>query len=368
MEGPMGLYKRGRTYWIDYYANGKRHREPVGNREEARVVLGERLQGIRQGKHPELMKLSPTLFADHVVEVKAKHYAHKRCRQWAELVIDVHLKPFFGTRVLTEITPRLIGDYISARRTKGVGAATVNNERAVLSKILSLAVEWDRLPRNPVSKVPKLELAAVDRSRGIVNGRRMRYLSVEEAKKLIEKAPDHIKPVLVTCLETGGRISEVLSLTFDDLDFGRGVLYFNQTNTKSGRQREIPMTPLLVETLRERAKVRRIDDRRGYVFTRFGERIRDIRTAFSTARDRAGLGPDVTVHVLRHSAAALYISRPGSDLHMLRDLLGHQDLRTTMVYAHLAPEYRKAAVPLMGIGGAPANGHKSDTGSRSAAG
>lgn len=360
----MSVYRRGKTYWIDYYVNGKRVREAIGTRQEARVVLGERLQGMRQGKHPELMKLSPTLFRDHAAEVMAKHYAHKRSRAWAKLVIEVHLVKFFGDRYLTEITPRLIGDYITHRKAAGVGNATVNNERAILSKSLALAVEWDRLPANPVRKVKKLELAAGDRERGIENGRRIRFLTRDEAKSLIEHAPDHLKPVLVCCLETGGRISEVLALTLGDIDLGRGVLYFNQTNTKSGRQREIPLTPLLAATLRERAKVRRINDPRGYVFTRFGKPMRDIRTAFSKARERAKLGRDVTVHTLRHTFAAMYISRPGSDLNLLRDLLGHQDLRTSMIYAHLAPEYRKAAVPMMGIEGAPiADGHKSVTGS-----
>jgi site-specific recombinase XerD len=76
---------------------------------------------------------------------------------------------------------------------------------------------------------------------------------------------------------------------------------------------------------------------------------------------QAVAGRDVTFHTLRHKGATWYISRPGSDLNLLRDLLGHQDLRTTMIYAHLSPQYRKSAVALMGNGGAAADGHKSVT-------
>jgi integrase len=349
----MGLYKRGDTYWIDYYVNGKRMREAVGTRQEARVVLGERLQGIRQGKHPELMKLEAVTFKAHAAEVLAKHYAGKRSREWAKIVIDVHLVPFFGAHYLATITPRMVSEYVAGRLAAGMSRATANNERAVLSKVMSLAVEWNRLPQNPVRKVKKLEN----------NNGRLRFLTRDEADALIAKAPDHLRPVIVTALETMGRLSEVLGLKWDDVDLERGILYFDQTNTKNARQREIPMTPLLTAALKERARVRAIGgDAREYVFTRFGRRLQDVRTAFEKARTRAGLGTDVTFHTLRHTGAAWYISRPGSDLNLLRDLLGHQDLRTTMIYAHLSPQYRKSAVALMGMnGGAAADGHKSVT-------
>lgn len=312
-------------------------------------MLGERTKAIRQAKHPELLEVKPVLFKDHANEVLAKHYGSRRCLEWAKVVIDVHLVPYFGAHYLTTITPRMISAYVADRLAKGRSKATVNNERAVLSKIMCLAVEWDRLSLNRVRKVGKQE----------VNNGRLRYLSADEAKALIEKAPRHLKPVIVTALERGGRLSEVLGLKYDDIDFDRGLLYFDQTNTKNAKQREIPMTSALVAALRERSKVRSIGgDARVYVFTRHGNRLQDIRTAFETARDGAGLGEDVTFHTLRHTFASWYIQRPGSDLNLLRELLGHQELRTTMIYAHLSPQYRKSAVALMGIDGV---GHTVDT-------
>jgi integrase len=338
------IVKRGKDYWIDYRypptREGKRYRQKVGpSKAEAQIKLSEKLKDIRHGLDPAIREVKPILFKDHAAEVLAKHYGPKRCREWADIVINKHLVPFFGEMFLGTINAKSVTDYMASRREQKRSNGTVNNERAVLSKIMSLAVEWDRVHANPVRKVEKLERA---------DGR-TRFLTHDEADKLIEKAPPHLKAVIVTALETGGRLSEVLGLKWDDLDLDRGLLYFDQTNTKSAKQREIPMTPLLLATLRAKDKVRAISgDGRTYVFTLHGKRLRDIRTAFDVAHERAKLGPDVTFHTLRHTFASWYVMRPGSDLKVLQELLGHQDLKTTMIYSHLSPDYKRAARNLIG--------------------
>ncbi len=360
----MGLYKQcgcGREtesphtehtkdWFIDYYyppgRAGRRVREKIGpKKDEARIVLAKRLEDIRQGRNPELRKIKPVLFKDHAAEVLAKHYAAKRSHEWAKLMIEKHLSPFFREAFLANVNPKMVSDYMSARLGAGVRNGTVNGERAVLSKVMSLAVAWERIHENPVRRVAKLE-----QSRG-----RLRFLTHDEADRLVEKAPTHIQPVIVTALETGGRLSEVLGLRWEDVDFGRGLLYFDQTNCKSGKQREIPMTPTLTATLKGIARGI-AGPAREYIFSRYGKRLQDIRTAFEKTKQRTNekaeeqdkLGADVTFHTLRHTFASWYAMRPGSDLNLLRELLGHQDLKTTMIYAHLSPTYRKAAVPLMG--------------------
>jgi len=351
----MGLYKKGKSWYIDYRfppgRQGKRIRECVGpEKDEARILLGRRLEDMRHGKNPVLRKVVPVMFKDHAAEVIKQHYEKKRSVEWARMVIDKHLTPFFGQTFLANITPKMITDYMTRRLEAGVCNGTVNGERAVLSKIMNLAVEWERIHENPVRRVKKLEKSS---------GRR-RFLSYDEADSLVANSPQHFRPVVITALETGGRLSEVLGLKWEDLDFDGELLFFSQTNTKNAKLREIPMTPLLALTLKERARVRAISgDAREYVFTRYGKRLRDVRTAFEKAKGRAGLGKDVTFHTLRHTFASWYAMGPGSDLNLLRELLGHQDLKTTMIYAHLSPTYRRSALPMMGR--QPVGGHQVDT-------
>jgi len=343
----MSLYKKGKNWYIDYYYPpgrlGTRVREKVGPvKDEARIMLAKRLEDIRQGRNPELRKVSPTLFKAHARKCLTEHYGKKRCEPWARLVIERHLIPWFSKRLLGEMTPKFVSEYMTARLGDGVVNNTVNHERAVLSKIMNLAMDWELIHDNPVRRVKRLELPEG----------RPRFLTHDEADRLIANAPHHLVPVLVTALETGGRLSEVMGLKWEDVSFDRGLLYFDQTNTKNAKQREIPMTPALLTTLRNRSKVRAIGgDARIWLFTRYGKRLQDVRTAFEMSRKRAGLGPDVTFHTLRHTFASWYAMR-GGDLNRLRALLGHQDLKTTMIYAHLSLDYMKAAVPLIGRQGA----------------
>lgn len=348
----MSLSKRGKIWYAEIRYAGQRRREAVGPRkEEAAAVLAKWKEEIRHGRFPTLRRVQPILFKDHAAEVLEKHYSQKRSYEWAKMIIEVHLVPFFGDIFLGSITPAKIEEYRAMRLAavshlnRRISRGTVNNERSLLSKIMSLAVKWERVGMNPVRAVEKYETPQG----------RLRFLSHEEADRLIAKAGDHLKPILVTALETGGRLSEVLGLRWADVDFDRGILHFDQTNTKNARRREIPMTPLLVATLREHSRVRGIrGDAREFVFTWVRKRMQDVGTSFERARIAAGLGPDVTFHTLRHTFASWFAMQPGNDLNLLRDLLGHQDLKMTMRYAHLSPTYRRSAVPLMGRQGGQA--------------
>jgi len=335
----MGLYKRGKTWYIDYYyppgRAGERIREKVGpEKDEARILLAERLSDIRQGRNPALRQIKPILFEAHAKEVLEQHYKKQRSYAWAKIVLDKHLVPVFGSEMLAAISPKKISSYVSGRLAAGISPATTNRERAVLGKVLSLAVEWGRLGENPVRKVRKLE-----ESKG-----RLRFLTDAEASLLLEKAPKHLKPVITCALHTGGRLSEILELRWAEVDMGNGLLYF--TRTKSGKVREIPLDATLTATLKERYKIRSLaGDARQFVFTRFGKRLKNVRTGFQAACFRAKLD-EVTFHTLRHTFASQLVMR-GVDLRTVQELLGHEDVTMTQRYAHLSPDHKKRAITLL---------------------
>ncbi len=329
----MGTWRRGKVWYAEIRVGGVRRREAVGSKEDALAVVAEWKKEIREGRHPTLRRVKPILFREHAKEVIAHHYSKKRSHKWAQQIIENRLDTFFGDHLLGSITPKTITEHMTRRREEGVSNGTINNERAVLSKIFRLAVRWGRIGANPVTQVERLE---------VPKGRE-RWLTHEEADALIAHAPKHLKPFLVTALETGGRKSEVLGLTWDHVDFDRGVLTFSQTNTKNAKARPIPMTPLLVGTLRALARSIRTDR----VFVRYGKPMRDVRTAFEIARVGAGLGKDVTLHTLRHTACSWYAMRGGDGTRAMK-LFGWSSEAMWRRYAHLSPGYVQSAVPLMG--------------------
>lgn len=339
-RGPKG--KKGGTWYIDYRwppgRTGKRIRECVGpEKDEAKILLAERLKDIRQGRNPELRTIKPKPFADMVKEFLEKHAARARSPKSFKDKTALLLRYFRG-KTLQEITPKALTDFANARLEDGIAKATVNRYRAILSKMFNLAIEWGYYGgENPVKTLKRFP-----ESPG-----RVRFLTAKEADGLVAAAPKHLKPILICALNTGGRLTEILRLKWEDVHLDRGILIFDQTNTKSGKQRNIPISPELDRLLRERRKVRAIGgDARIYVFTRYGVRLRSIRTAFLTARDGAGLGKNVTFHTLRHTFASWFMMNDG-DLYRLQHFLGHSTITLTQRYAHLSEEYLKAGVAFM---------------------
>src|SRR5882672_1023518 len=154
----MGLYRRGKVWWIDYYYIGNRVREPVGpEKEEARIILGERLKDIRQGRNPELRRIRPKLFDEMVAEFLKRHASQRRDYETFVLLTNVLLRYFRG-RTLQEVTPKAIEDFRAARLAESVTKATVNRHRAVLSKLFACAIDWGYFGgENPVRKVGRFQ-------------------------------------------------------------------------------------------------------------------------------------------------------------------------------------------------------------------
>ncbi len=235
-------------------------------------------------------------------------------------ILERHL----GELRITDITPKEIEAMIAARISEGVGRATVNRQRATLSKFFSWAIGRGYHPGpNPVKGVMKFR-----ESPG-----RTRYLAPEEAKKLILAAAHHLKPILMTALHTGGRLSELLALRWADLDLDRRVLVFRKETTKSRRERIVPIDDELVTLLR----ALRPGAGQDLLFDYNGRGMKNVRTAFSTARRKAGL-EDIHFHDLRHTFASWAVMN-GLDIYRLQTYMGHSTISLTQRYAHLSGEF-----------------------------
>jgi integrase len=338
------VYRTMHGYGIDYRfpptRQGKRIREFIGpNKEEAKAVLAEREKAIRLGKNPVLQRIQPKRFDETVTEFLEKHVKLRGLHERTFKKNSDRLLLHFKGRCLQEIGPPQIEDYLVARQNEGISQATANRERSLLSAIFKFAIRRGYFAEeNPCKRVQ-----AYRESPG-----RLRYLTGDEATALICKAAKHLKPILLCGLHTGGRHSELLSLTWADVDLAQGTIYFDRDKTKSGKQREIPITPALDRVLREQHRKRLTGgDARDYVFTWGRKRIASIRTAFNKARKDAGLGADVTPHTLRHTFASWYMMN-GGDIFRLKKYLGHSDIHLTERYSHLSPNYMKAGAAFIG--------------------
>lgn len=175
-----------------------------------------------------------------------------------------------------------------------------------------------------------------------------RWMTVEEASRLVEACGDHLRPLVTLLLYTGARVSEALYLDWAQVDLQRGhVIYLD---TKNGEDRGVPLHPAAVAALAN------LPHRKGAVFRRpDGEPYEEkedgggqITTAFSIAAVKAGLGerkrnPEngrwiykatVTPHTCRHTWATWHYARH-RDLLALMQLGGWKQISMVQRYAHV---------------------------------
>jgi integrase len=169
---------------------------------------------------------------------------------------------------------------------------------------------------------------------------RIRFLTSEEEQRLLAHCKEPLRPLVITALHTGLRKSEVLSLTWENVDFKRRSITVRAAYAKNGESRSIPMNDVLTTTLEE---VRIQSTATGSVFcSRKGTPYRSFRTAFECAVRKGGI-PDFTFHDLRHTFASRLVMS-GVDLPTVKELMGHKDITMTLRYTQLSSNHKYSAV------------------------
>lgn len=330
-----GIYKRGNIWWIQYAGlNGEKIRESSGSDKfrVAEALRIKRKQAIAEGRQPEIKKIGVFTFRQ-LAEEYLKWAYRQRSFKYKENIIK-HLINQFGIYKLRIFSTKLIEQFQTERLNLGNAPATVNRYLATIKHMFTKAVEWEMVEEDTLKKIRKVKQLKE-------NNRRLRYLSKEEAQALIDACNSHLKPIVITALNTGMRKSEILLLKWDNVDLRNGFILLD--HTKNGERREVPINATLMETLRNLP--RRIDG--SYVFfdPKTHNPYKEVKTGFKSACKRAGIR-DFRFHDLRHTFASQLVMA-GADLATLKELLGHKDLTMTLRYAHLAPDHKKSAVNLL---------------------
>ena len=238
--------------------------------------------------------------------------------------------PVIGGKRLDEISPFDLERYRRQRKQDGRSDVTINRELAFLRNVYSMAIAWGKASENPVKHVRFAR----------ENNGRMRILSPEEEQRLLACCGPQLRPLVLTALHTGFRKSELLSLTWDDVDFRRHAMTVQAAYSKNGESRSVPMNAVLTTTLRT---IRiNVSDESPVFCNRQGTPYRSFRTAFERAVRKAGL-KDMTFHDLRHTFASRLVMS-GVDLPTVQALMGHKTIGMTLRYTHLTSEHKRQAV------------------------
>ncbi len=334
-----GLYKRWNVWWICYVGvDGKTRRETTRteNYREAQALLIKRKQGVLDGKEPEVKRIKSYCFfelKDEYLKWAERQKSYKSKKGFVE-----QLCKEFGNLPLRNFGTRLVDQFVTKRLEQGNKPATVNRIMATLKHMFSKAVEWEMVEEETLKRIRRVKLLKE-------NNKRSRFLEEEECQILIDSAEPHLKPILITALNTGMRKTEILTLTWDNVDLKHGFILLNVT--KNDERREIPVN----ETMRQMLVnlPRRLDVHYLFFDAVSGKRYIDVKTSFHTACRRAKIR-DFRFHDLRHTFAS-HLVMAGVDIMTVKELLGHKTLAMTLRYAHLAPSHKSKAVEMLDIKG-----------------
>jgi integrase len=337
-----GIYKRGGTYWIRYAgldARIIRESSKTGKFKEAQDLLLARKQGIKEGKQPEVRRIANHSFKD-LTEGYLKWAERQRSFRSKRLAIS-QLRNQFDNLPLRHFNTMLLEQFQTERLEKGNKPATINRLLATLKHMFTKAVEWDMVEEATLKRVRKVKLLEE-------SNRRLRYLSKEECQALIKECDGHLKPIVITALNTGMRRGEILNLTWNNLDLQNGFILLDQT--KNGERREIPINSTLRGTFEDlfrgtKERPRRIDVPWVFYYPSTGRPYQSLKRSFASACRRAKI-KDFRFHDLRHCFAS-HLVMAGVDLTTVRELLGHKTLTMTLRYAHLAPSHKVKAVDVL---------------------
>lgn len=161
-------------------------------------------------------------------------------------------------------------------------------------------------------------------------------LSKQEVKRLLA-APERImeKVLFALTYDTGMRIDELVNLRIGNVDLDRGQVHVRQSKNK--KDRYVTMSPHAVRGIKKHLA---LNAPRDYLFespVRKGMPISKtrVRSLLKEAVEKAGIRKDVCVHTLRHTYATHQLEA-GQNIMVVKESLGHADIRTTLIYLHIA--------------------------------
>lgn len=326
------------------------------SKRAAQKILDERLRKINEsnGGMTRSLKTMADLFRSAWPNYLTKQRVKGSSISSWDTIVNKWISPYFGNRILSEIEPTDIGDFISYLHSKGLSQKYQVNIYGVLRLMFDVAQLNGFIASNPVN--PKIHRPLVDRKRKSV-------WTVGQARALLLAVrPEYRTPLVVLAL-TGIRAGELLALRWINIDFlrkrivitgsiWRGKLVSTKTEASD---REIGMSDHLARILLEHRKATSFKDPGDFVFSKA-----DGAPIDPDSLRRQGIYPALKAvgipyvkrasgcHAFRHLAGSIIHKETGS-LKMAQEQLGHADVGTTgNIYVHTDDELVNRSAEILG--------------------
>lgn len=317
----MSLFKRKSIWHVDVVSpSGERVRQSTGTTNKA---LAQEFHDKLKHELWRIAKLGdrPRRTWNEAVVRWLKEQSHKATIGTDKIHLrwlDAHL----NGKHLDTINRFMIDRITDAKLAEGVSNASVNRVLEVLRAILRKCVnEWEWLDRAPQVRMLKEPT------------RRIRFLTREEAQRLLAELPEHLADMAAFSLATGLRRSNVTGLQWSQVDVVKRLAWIHPDQAKARKAIPVPLNAEAVLLIRKQ-----IGKHPTHVFSYHGHPILQVSTkAWYKALERAGI-EDFRWHDLRHTWASWHVQN-GTPLFALQELGGWESPEMVRRYAHLAADH-----------------------------
>ncbi|WP_430416819.1 phage integrase [Marinobacter adhaerens] len=371
-----------KAYYLDYRdSEGRRSKYRIGlvdsmlltdAREEARrkageVAAGQNLNAVKKEKRQKAKSEKSEKLGVFIGTIYKPWRMAERKRAQEDLDrLELHFKSWYSMP-MSEITERKVIEWRQKRLVAGISAKTVNRDIAALRAVFSHAVTVGVLKETPLKKFKPLKVDMRTKVRFLSKEEDERLMQLMEEREADQRQgrkshneflrarnkplkpditddmfSDHVYPLILIAIHTGCRPEELLNLDWKNVDLHHKTLTVEGYGAKSGQTRHVPLSKKAVAAF-ERWHRSPGAKKKGLVFPgKTGKPMGRMPRAITHAIERAKI-EDFRPYDFRHTFASK-LAMAGVDLNTIRELLGHEDISTTLIYAHLTHDHRKEAV------------------------
>jgi len=353
----LALYRRGMIYWYDFNFKKKRYQGSTRTRShrEALTIVAALKTALVRGEVGIFEKNSDTptprfteFWNRALNEIKCDSPEDSRTVGWYEYHYKqcLEFEPLATARLDT-IDEKLLSNFRQhLREDKKLSAPTINGRLRAIRRALYIALAW-----RVISRVPSFPMMSE-------KGHMREFILLPASRpEFLERSPEKYRAIFEFLLETGLRVGECVSLTWDRVfldqvgEFGRPYIYIRPDRQlkimiKSKRARRVPLFDHALEIVMSQQKI----SRSRFVFVQYGPRVKkerqfispfsrhDVSRAFTKIARILELPRDAVLHSTRHTMLT-ELGIAGADASTIQIIAGHEDIRTSQRYLHPTPEH-----------------------------
>jgi len=324
--------------FIDPITNKIRRKTTKAKRKQEAILFLKEFEkelDLNKKNPPKMLLEFAAEYSDFVRDTFSKKYLSSvqlSFRKMIEHLGDINLHV-----ISTKDTQKFLT--VTHQRTKR-GAELYHR---TLKAAFNRALEWEYINTNPFLKI---RLPRTYKSYPI-------FISKNELELILMDTQNNLLEDLFTLgFYTGLRLGELVNMKWKWINLKQGfITVLNDQNfmNKGKKDRIIPMTSTVDDIIKRRSRTITNTDDGEYIFTRIPYvKLNEnyVSKKFKKAVRGANLNDKIHFHSLRHSFASNLVQN-GVDLYVVKELLGHEDVRTTQIYSHLQSENLFNAIKLL---------------------